>query len=240
MTNDQDDAAPAQPACSASIAQTRMLGLGLVALALLLVYLLLLLWPSGFSADAGTPICPILARACFFVTVEVRLLMIVMVAGALGSFIHTATSFGDFVGNNKLSSHWMWWYILRPFIGTALAAIFYLMIRGGFLASGTQAQNINLYGVAALAGMVGMFSKQATDKLGEVFDSLFKTSAGGGDARRKDALANPVPAVASIEPAVIAPSGTDGDESGVDGCDVEITAPTADEDLPVARGGVAA
>jgi hypothetical protein len=27
-------------------------------------------------------------------------------------------------------------------------------------------------------------------------------------------------------------------EAHIDGCDVDITAPTADEDLPVARGGV--
>jgi hypothetical protein len=137
-------------------------------------------------------------------------LMIVMVAGALGSFIHTATSFGDFVGNNKLSTNWLWWYILRPFIGTALAAIFYLVIRGGFMSPGTDASSINLYGIVALAGLVGMFSKQATDKLGEVFTTMFKTSPGAGDAKRKDALANPVPTLTNIEPAHFATAAEDG------------------------------
>lgn len=339
MTKDQDEVSPeraaapglaplpGQAACSANSAQTQLLGIGLLALALLLAYLFLMLWPSGLSTDTkgddGAPIC-LATRLCFIATVDVRLLMIVMVAGALGSFIHTATSFGDFVGNNKLSSNWIWWHILRPFIGTVLAAIFYLVIRGGFLSSGSQAGDLNLYGIVALAGMVGMFSKQATDKLGEVFDTLFKSTAGGGDSKRKDSLGNPVPVLAKIDPSTVEPesrnaiitlsgagfvSGSvmrikgsnrntefkdstrlaatlspddlahDGqldvsvvnpppgggtsasllirvgpppgvpspaempiqgdDDNHVDGCDVEILSPTADEDLPAAYGGVA-
>jgi hypothetical protein len=34
---------------------------------------------------------------------------------------------------------------------------------------------VNPYGMVALAGLVGMFTKQATDKLSEVFSTLFKT-----------------------------------------------------------------
>jgi hypothetical protein len=131
-------------------------------------------------------------------------LLLVMVTGALGSFVHTATSFSDFVGNQKLSTNWVWWYILRPFIGMALAAIFYVAIRAGLLTGGGQAATINIFGVAALSGMVGMFAKQATDKLSEVFDTIFKVAPGEGDRQRKDGLVSPIP-VPAVVPAVVLP-----------------------------------
>jgi hypothetical protein len=39
----------------------------------------------------------------------------------------------------------------------------------------TGADGLSPYGVAAIAGLAGLFSKQATDKLREVFENLFKT-----------------------------------------------------------------
>ena len=60
------------------------------------------------------------------------------------------------------------------------------MIRGGFLTTNVGATDINPYGIAALAGLVGMFSKQATDKLSEVFTTLFRS--GEGDDKRADPL----------------------------------------------------
>lgn len=59
---------------------------------------------------------------------------------------------------------------------------------------------------------------------------------------------NPTPGGGTSEPlaltiaiaAAMQPPAHDGDSEGhVDGCDVDVTASTADEDLPPARGGVA-
>lgn len=36
------------------------------------------------------------------------------------------------------------------------------------------AETLNPYGFAALAAMAGMFSKEATDKLSELFKNIFK------------------------------------------------------------------
>ncbi|MDQ3907527.1 MAG: hypothetical protein M3268_04200, partial [Acidobacteriota bacterium] len=189
--------------------EIRVTGWGLIVLALLLAYLFLAAWPSGLSPDMkGDHLQTIYlfgARVSFVVTLDVQLLLVVMLAGALGSFIHAATSFGDFVGNEKLTANWIWWYALRPAIGMALAAVFYLVIRGGFLSTGTSAGQINPYGIAALAGLVGMFSKQVTDKLSEVFDTLFKTAPGEGDAKRKDELNSPLPVVTDIDPTSVEP-----------------------------------
>jgi hypothetical protein len=118
-------------------------------------------------------------------SVEVRLLLIALLAGALGSYIHAATSFADYVGNRKLSGNWVWWYLLRPFIGMTLALIFYFVVRGGFISPSAGGADMNPFGIAAMAGLVGMFSKQAIDKLNEVFISLFGSK---GDDKRGDKL----------------------------------------------------
>jgi hypothetical protein len=82
---------------------------------------------------------------------------------------------------------WAWWYVLRPFIGMALAEVVYLSLRGGLLsATGNAATSaISPYGVAAVTALTGLFSKQATDKLQETFETLFRTQQ---KVDRKDAL----------------------------------------------------
>jgi hypothetical protein len=125
---------------------------------------------------------------CMSTTFDERLLLLVVVAGILGAFVHGATSLADYIGNNNFNSSWTWFYLLRPPIGMSLALVFYFVIRGGFLSTTGGAADINPYGIAALAGLVGMFSKQATDKLGEVFKTLFRSAPGEGDEKRSDPL----------------------------------------------------
>lgn len=128
-------------------------------------------------------------------SVEVRLLLIALLAGALGSYIHAATSFADYVGNRKLSGNWVWWYLLRPFIGMSLALVFYFVVRGGFISPSAGGTDMNPFGIAAMAGLVGMFSKNAIDKLNEVFTSLFGSK---GDDKRGDKLQSPT--ISTIKP----------------------------------------
>jgi hypothetical protein len=128
------------------------------------------------------------------------LLVLVMIVGALGSLIHVATSFADFLGNRRFYLSWSAWYLLRPVVGASLALLLYFAVRGGFLSASAQSSSINPYGIAALAGLAGLFSKQATDKLREVFETLFKVSSRAGDAQRKDNLANAVPMLIAVEP----------------------------------------
>lgn len=135
-----------------------------------LLYLLVKLWPIAKTA---------LEPASFFwgtylLPLEARYLMIAAVAGALGAYVHLATSFVDFAGNRKLTLSWGWWYLLRPFIGVALAELVYLSLRAGVVA-GSAAESVSPHGVAALCALAGLFSKQATDKLREIFDNMFRT-----------------------------------------------------------------
>ena len=119
---------------------------------------------------------------------EVNLLALVLLFGALGSLVHVAKSFASFAGNRALVASWLWWYLLQPVVGMALAVLFYGVVRGGLFAPGSGSGAVSPYGVAGVSGMVGMFSKQATDKLGELFGVMFQTAT---DSQRLDKLSPP-------------------------------------------------
>jgi hypothetical protein len=164
---------------AASKAWTIAFGVYLVILNLLLLYLLLRLWPGQvpLKADDHNVIRFVPGMKGVSLWIETRYLLLVAVTGALGSYIHLATSFADFLGNRQFVKSWCWWYVLRPFIGMALAIMFYFAARGGLIAGTTGAESLSPFGVAAMSGLAGMFSKQATDKLREVFENLFKTAS---------------------------------------------------------------
>jgi hypothetical protein len=198
-----DDGLTPPPAVPATDREIHWLGLFYIVTALILFYLLFKAWPpdpwptdmvDGLAKNRPTDGIIFFARfpnLMFEVhtSLDERLFFLVIVAGALGSYIHAATSFADYVGNRKLARSWIWWYVLRPFVGVGLAIIFYCVIRAGFLTGG--ADDVSPYGVATLGALSGMFSKQATDKLEEVFTTIFRPAPGKGDAKRGDKLSGP-------------------------------------------------
>lgn len=130
------------------------------------------------------------------------LILLAILAGALGSYLHAAQSFAAYVGNRAAKQSWVWWYLLRAPIGAALGVLFYFVVRAGLTSGVTDA--VSVYGVVAFGALAGMFSKQATDKLAEVFDTLFRTEKPQG---LKDKLA-PGPTITSVTPSPV-PAGTD-------------------------------
>ena len=164
-----------------------LLGIYLVAIPVLLGYFIIELWPRTDAANVWKTPASVLG-VDFKLDDEIRMIALVVLIGALGSYVHVATSFASYVGNKKFIDSWTWWYVLRPFIGVALALIFYFIIRGGLLSVGTGPADANIFGIAAISGLVGMFSKHASDKLREVFDHLFRTAQGEGDDQRADKL----------------------------------------------------
>lgn len=177
----------------------KVLAMYYLTLPLLLVYLLFKVfppqpWPTDpVVKELLVPTTIYFLRGLIQVvtSLEERLILLVIVAGALGSYIHAATSYVDYRGNRQFKPSWLLWYLARPFIGICLALVIYFGLRGGLLllvlkgSDVTDAAHINPFGVAAVAAMTGMFSKQASDKLAEVFNTLFKSQ---GDANRRDSL----------------------------------------------------
>ena len=170
----------------------------------LLLFLLIRLWPIlEETRQPGSPRPRVHLLGSGLVvtfTADTALLVLVVVTSAIGGFVHAATSFSTYVGNGRLHRSWVWWYLLRSFIGVALAVSFYFAVRGGLLSAQVSGDSINPYGIAALAALVGLFSKQATDKLREVFETMFRTAEGYGDDERKDKAANPQPMIVGLDP----------------------------------------
>jgi hypothetical protein len=125
---------------------------------------------------------------------NVRVLVVMMIIGALGSLIHVFRSFYWYVGNRTLKSSWLLMYILLPFSGAGLAVLFYLIVRGG-VSSQAPTNPSSFDGYAAMAALVGMFSQEALLKLKQIAGAFFATAESGKD-----------PAIASLQIKGITPA----------------------------------
>ena len=150
---------------------------GLVALLLVLsnvpLACLVVLWPE--QADLTRPSRIRLLDWSWTVSPEQRILLCVAFCGLLGGSIRMLLRIrGDFT-SPQVGSLYVPWYFLTPPIGAILAVAFYLVVRGGFLASGTSAQDVNLFAFGGTGVLVGMFAEAATDRLEGAFTSAFST-----------------------------------------------------------------
>jgi IPT/TIG domain len=176
-------------------------GLMFILLGALLVSALINLWPvvdrTGKVANQPRDVEFFWGLYTATITKSTGLVLLAVLMGAIGGYIHAATSFVSYTGNRKFKASWGWWYALRAFIGAALGLLAYFALRAGFLSSGT---NIDPYGVATISGLTGLFSKQATDKLEEIFNTAFSTGPGIGDDVRGDKLSSSGPTIQTLEP----------------------------------------
>ncbi len=127
-----------------------------------------------------------------------RLLVLIIAAAALGSCTAAMTSYCVYVGNRRLMSSWLAWYYFRPLNGAMLAVPFYLVLWFGTHSQDSIASSSSLGWIIGIAGLVGLYSKEALDKLHDVFTILIKTDA---DASRKDKLdRNSLPRITRVDP----------------------------------------
>jgi hypothetical protein len=113
---------------------------------------------------------------------EQRLLLLVLLGGALGGLLHVLRSFGWYVGNRELVMSWLPRYVLLITTGAGLAFVFYVVVRGGFFSPGTSFENTSPFGFIAFATLVGLFSEQAILKLKEISETLLSKPGKGADA----------------------------------------------------------
>lgn len=117
-------------------------------------------YPTGFS---------------FVLDPELSLILVVMICGIIGACAFSLYAISDHLKDEDFNRKYESWYITRPIVGAGLALLFYFLLRGGVLTIGADLKNMNLLGVAAISGLVGMFSEQAMIKLRDVARPLFGT-----------------------------------------------------------------
>lgn len=166
-----------------------------------LVVAMVFLWPTAHPGDAvGTATDPTLPAT---LSPETELLLLVMVCGGLGATLHAIYSFCDYVGNRRFQLSWTVWYLGRLPVGMAVALVLYLTLRGGFTGFSSGVNDLNLYGVAGLAALTGMFSRQAVTKLSEIANTIFTKLP-----PQPDALQSPRAVLNAIKPATITAGST--------------------------------
>lgn len=153
--------------------QISVIAIYYIVLGLLLLGNITSLWPSGTDAAASS-------KAVFFfqtltISSEVRLILIVTMAGALGSLVHGFRSLFWYVGKRKYERSWTLMYLLLPLVGSSLSLLFYFVLRGGLFSPAATIEATSPFGFAGVSGLVGMFSNKAADKLKEIADSIFST-----------------------------------------------------------------
>lgn len=147
--------------------------------------------------------CTAVGRTIFSASGARIMMLVAFTAGVVGSFLHAAQSLATYIGNDDFKLSWASWYILRPWIGGILGFALYFMARAGLVGGGG---GMDPYGVVAVGLLGGWFSKTTTDKLQEVFSTLFKTDA---DKARKDKLTtDEQPVVTVVTPSPIAGAAT--------------------------------
>ena len=166
-----------------------IIGMFFILLSIFLVLTLVAFWPT--MMDAAAP--PKFVDVIYFgrqvkITPEVQLLILVLLAGAIGSMVHTIRSFTWYAGHRKLVWSWITRYILQPFVGSTLGLVFYFVIRGGFFSSGAGVQDTSTFSFVALAGLVGMFSESAVLKLKDIADTIFAKPGPGIESKPQETV----------------------------------------------------
>ena len=198
-----------------------LLGVGLLVVAAALADAVWGIWPAveevaarGAVSDRQPIAGPLTDVDIFLLNSNLDLsegqayILLIVIFGVAGAFIHTATSFATYVGNRQFKLSWIWWYLLRLIIGALVALVFLVAVLGGLVtissnSATVDARSFNPYTIAALASLAGWFSKVAADKLEEIFEVILTSAK---DGARADKLEDNTPEIAQVS-LVSDPSG---------------------------------
>jgi IPT/TIG domain len=79
-------------------------------------------------------------------------------------------------------------YFSLPLVGALLAVITYLVLRGGLTSTLASSADVNPYGFVAVAALVGLFSREAADKLHAIFEAILTPAEQGRDPAIKPSI----------------------------------------------------
>jgi hypothetical protein len=137
-----------------------------------LLWLVTTIWPEapGIASNAQ-------------IVNEGKGIALVITLGAIGGYVRWMHYLRTIVFDPEKIWQWMLESALTPLMGAALALVFCIAFRAGLTvqtASGGS-NSVNWMGIYALAGVVGLFSPDAIERLGLTFQALF-----ANDASRKE------------------------------------------------------
>lgn len=118
--------------------------------------------------------------------------VVTAMAGAVGGCVSTILAFLKHASERRdFDLAYLPWYFARPLLGLLLGLITLFLIKGGLLATLPEmaGQDFNNFGLAGIGSLVGMFSKNAVEKLREVFHTLFSTNADARHGAERNLLA---------------------------------------------------
>lgn len=117
--------------------------------------------------------------------------LVTALAGAVGGSVSTILAYLAHASEEKdFEAAYIPWYLARPLLGLLLGLISFFLIKGGLLATIPQIadKDFNNFGLAGIGSLVGMFSKNAVEKLKEVFHTVFSSRTEVEAAVEKDLL----------------------------------------------------
>jgi hypothetical protein len=119
------------------------------------------------------PECVSLLGLKFPLWKQQRLLLLVLLAGLIGATFRGLGSVALYVGTRMMRASWLLQYYVQPVRGAILGLLFYLLFRGGLFSASAAFDTTDSVGFMALAGLVGLFEKEATKKLQQIASALF-------------------------------------------------------------------
>lgn len=147
-------------------------------LALILLFLsnvplafLIWLWPEPRDLDAPRQIQ--FLWCSMTMSPEQQILLVVTFCGLLGGSIQMLLRVREDFKSGHLYRKDVVWYFLTPPIGAILAVAFYLVVRGGFFASGTSVKDVNVFAFGGIGVLVGLFADVATQRLELIFEAAY-------------------------------------------------------------------
>jgi hypothetical protein len=159
-----------------------LLSLVLVALAGLVTVTLVQLWPASTGSSGPLLTNHVVLGIRANLNLDINLLLVAALTGALGGLLHSLRSIAWYVGERKLKWSWVLFYACLPFVAAILALLFYFLLRGGLISAQGTSKDISPYGIAAVSGLVGLFSDQAAEMLRAVFSNIFAKATQGSDS----------------------------------------------------------
>jgi hypothetical protein len=160
-----------------------VLSVAILALSALAILLLVGFWPSTVKGQLGSSVVvhQVLGNTVH-VTLDANLQIIALLAGGIGGLLHSLRSIAWYVGNRSLKWSWTLFYACLPFVGAIMALLFYFLLRGGLISAQGDGADISPFGVAAIAGLVGLFSNQGAEMLKNAFSAIFAKAPRGSDS----------------------------------------------------------